>query len=121
LAICDASHGTDIPDLGPGGRVGISTHALSISVRHAADNDIGVLDDEGYGVLATVTVLYSAGPVSGVALEIDTIIQIPSVRLEVGDADENAVVELSPGSWRLQVALKPPDHAEEVCVWLTGA
>jgi hypothetical protein len=121
LAISDASHSGDIPELGPGGRVGISPQALGIAVRHALDNDIHVLDDEGYGVLATVTVLCSAGLASDVALEIDTVMQIPSGRLQVGDPDENAVVELSPGAWRIQVALNPPDHAEEVRVWLSGA
>jgi hypothetical protein len=44
----------------------------------------------------------------------------PSGRLCIGDAETERVVEVSPGTLRVQVSRRPVEFAEEVTLYLTS-
>jgi hypothetical protein len=58
---------------------------------------------------------------SSIALSFDGVIEVPSGRITLGDADDVEELEVTPGRWRVQVAAEPGDHPEQVDIWITSA
>jgi hypothetical protein len=90
-------------------------------VLHAAD----VETPEGAGpddpipeAQVRVTVAFNEAPHAGA--EFDGLLACPSGRLCIGDAETERVVEVPPGTLRVQVSRRPVEFAEEVTLYLTS-
>jgi len=66
-----------------------------------------------------VTVAFDEAPRAGV--EFDGSLVFPSGRLCIGDAETERVIEVPPGTLRVQVSRTPIEFAEEVTLFLTPA
>jgi hypothetical protein len=82
--------------------------SVVVSVRHAQDIE-GDADDH-----FEVRVRCLRGPADEAELSFDSSISVPSGRLSLGDAEEQAILAVSPGRWRIQVLTIPADHPEQV-------
>jgi hypothetical protein len=69
--------------------------------------------------LAEVTV--NVHWVPGDTADAEGFLAVPSGVLVIGDADLEEPLAVTPGRWRVQVSLKPQEHAERVDLWLTPA
>jgi hypothetical protein len=68
-----------------------------------------------------VTVEVRLGDLAETAVHFDGVIEVPSGRITVGDADGEESLLVTPGPWRIQLALAPEDLAEQVDIWITNA
>jgi hypothetical protein len=104
---------TGLPDFDLAKTVDTTPCAMSIAVRHAQDVEV---DNEPF--LVSVAVHVSAEPPPLAHLTFNGVIDFPSGRLEIGDADETQTIQLSPGRWSVAVEAVPADHPEQVDIWL---
>lgn len=123
LTIADAP-ATELGDVDPDRAVTWAADHVHVLVRHADDVDPDVLagladDDEVPEALVAVTV-HRPGTVADDA-EHDGVVDVASGRLTVGDADDEHVIALPPGRWRVQVQASPADQPQHVEVWLSPA
>lgn len=86
---------------------------VAIPVRHEQDLEPDDAD------AATVTIRCRPGPKDEHEdrARFETVIDVPSGRLSVGDADHDHEVTVEPGRWRIQVDIEPPTDATRVEIW----
>ena len=113
-----ASH--DVPASESGVVVATRT-VVAVGVRHAQDVDFESADEEQEVSQFSVTVEVRLGQVADTAVQFDSVIEVPSGRITVGDADRDESLLVTPGRWRIQLALTPEDQPEQVDVWITNA
>lgn len=111
---------TDIPEIRPDELVASSASEVVVPVRHAQDVEVVGRQDEEIPFFE-VSVSCSPGVVEGQELRFDGIVTLPSGVLSIGDADDEALVPLTPGLHRLQIAVEPRDHSERVHIWYSSA
>ena len=114
-----ASH--DVPATESGVVVVATRTVVAVGVRHAQDVDFEPADEEQEGPQFSVTVEVRLGQVAETAAHFDGVIEVPSGRITVGDADRDESLSVTPGRWRMQLALTPEDQPEQVDVWITNA
>lgn len=107
----DEEEGDFDPDsmVGPG-PVWPSHCWVSIQVRHAR-----LVAEEDADVELVVNVRGEAADNSGY----ETVVDVPSGVLSIGDADDHDILRLAPGRWLLQVDLDSPDDAVLVRITLS--
>jgi hypothetical protein len=92
-------------------------HHLAIAVRHAQD-----VDDEPDVALDQpippfeVTVSCRVQPHAETDAQFSAVLNVPSGRISLGDADEEIYFNVSPGGWLVQLTWQPADHPEHVDV-----
>lgn len=119
LLVGDASDAR-IPSVPAEGSISRSATQVAIPVRH--EQDVALSGDNPDEITPfAVRLSCSGGTAQSQALEFDDVIELPSGRLAIGDADRVETVGLSPGRWRIQVAMEPAHHAEVVRVWYSRA
>jgi hypothetical protein len=93
-----------------------------IPVRHAQDVDLaeGLPDDTPIPPFE-VTVACHLLPAATLPTSVEVTLDVPSGRISLGDADDEAVLDVAPGSWTVQIVLEPADHAERVELRLSPA
>lgn len=110
----------DIPSSSEGG-FSPSTQALAIAVRHAqdVDDDLDLQPDDAVPpfVVRVCAQEGRADRCPDFACEI----AVPSGTLAIGDAEEEALVELQPGTYRIEVAVDNVEHPESVHIWWSSA
>ena len=94
---------------------------VAVGVRHAQDVDFDSADDGQEVPQFSVPVEVRLGERAETAVHFDGVIEVPSGRITVGDADSEESLLVTPGPWRIQLALNPEDQAEQVDVWITKA
>lgn len=109
--------GTDVPPV-TDSIVSTSDSGLAIKVRHASDVDLqGVQADEVVPpALVHIYIRTDDRPPPDVPFAGQIV--VPSGVLSVGDADEEAALEIGSGPWAVHVDCVPADCAETVSVWL---
>jgi hypothetical protein len=110
-----------VPATEPGVAVVATRTVVAIGVRHAQDVDFEPADDGQEVPQFSVTVEVRLGQLAETAVHFDDVIEVPSGRITVGDADREQSLLVTPGPWRIQLALTPEDQAEKVDVWITKA
>jgi hypothetical protein len=103
-----------LPEVERGATIGANQNAIWLVVRHAQDFDF---TNEELGK-PTVRVEVSIG-LPETPCDFEGIIELLSGHLTVGDADDEQVVEVPSGIYRIQISLDQPNHAEAVHVWLS--
>lgn len=107
------SEETALPDYDPETAVATARHSMSVAVRHEQDVEIG---DELFVV--SIDVHLHARPPSPDPVTFEGAIDVPSGRLDMGDASETQVIRLTPGRWSVAIVATPEDHPEHVDIWL---
>ena len=87
--------------------------AVVVPVRHAQDVEVDAREE------FAVTVRAHVGGTAPSAVPFDSNIHAPSGCLTIGDADGEDTLDIGAGVWRLQIAVTPADHPEQVDVWLS--
>jgi hypothetical protein len=102
-AECDADFDIDFHN-GVGPVLSTASH-VAVLVVHAGTVDEGEAD-------VLLEVLVTSHRADG--LEHEVVLDVPSGRLNVGDADDSDHVALEPGRWRLQFGVDDPAEAHHV-------
>ena len=104
-----------VPDVDPDAMVSTNGQALVILVRHAQDVD-SFDDDVRWAEAEIVFRLLVEEPTSAVPRRevFRGVIDMPSGRLEVGDADGNVVVPAHPGANTVIVTVDPAHPADDL-------
>lgn len=119
--LSDRQHGGDIPDVDPGAPVSANAFGLVILVRHA--QDAGSLDD-GYAEASVTLTQWIDGAMAdrpGTVL-FDGVIETPTGRMIIGDAEFEAEVPCPRPSSRIRVTSDEHEHgAEHAWVDMVGS
>jgi hypothetical protein len=119
LLAFDAEGSWDPPGDVGGGQVVATRTCVAVPVLHASDVEL----DESADPDAPVPEAHVEVVLTGVALhgQVDFagLLECPSGRLHVGDAEEHHLVDVAPGTHRVQVRLDPGEHAERVVLALS--
>ncbi|MCP4960887.1 MAG: hypothetical protein GY925_16675 [Actinomycetia bacterium] len=105
----------DLPSVGHDRTIGVGRRSIVIPVRHA--QDIPSTDDRPFAV--SISCDWVEARPSGPAFE--TVIDVRSGELLIGDADSSEKIRLERGSYRLFVVIHPDRHAEQVTVGIGNA
>ena len=106
----------ELPSIRRGVAVTATGSVIAVGVRHAQDVEPGSAIHEFH-----VSVEVRVGQPADRSHCFDCLIDVPSGRITLGDADREEEVDVGPGRWRVQVALEPEDLPEHVDVWITKA
>lgn len=119
LVIADAEE-ADLPESFEHGPVVAFETGIVVAVRHAQDVEFDALGAEVVPpFLVDVVCFVDADPERGDALLCDHVVQVSSGRPALGDPDEEQVLVMPPGAWRIRAAGSPRDQPEEVEVWVS--
>ena len=116
IVIVGDAEDADIEELPAGWGVRSARRCVAIPVRHAHDVEPSAVTDGGSGpsFKVSVTVVRAAGNETLPAGDADTVIEVPSGRLSIGDADDMTTVEVRPGRLRIVVVVSPAEDAERM-------
>lgn len=121
VVLSDAESTEPLPELAVGRPFAASSRALVIAVRHAQDVDFEAMELGPDDVVPLAMVSVQVGPGDRKTADFSCVLDLPSGKLKVGDAEHEDVVALPPGEYTLTVALDDIDHAEAVNVrWTPG-
>lgn len=112
--------GGEIPDL-TDAQVASSPTGLSVKVLHAQDVDLSDYEPDDVVPPARVRVEVHVEERQSTEVTFEGRIDVPSGVLTIGDAEDEAELEIGSGSWSVQVACDADEHAESVAVWFQPA
>lgn len=99
-----------------------STSCVAVPVLHAQDVEVpDDADPEAPLPEATVEVTVLVGAPPRKSPEFDGLLSCPSGRLNVGDAENERVIEVAPGQVRVQIWREPMEFAERVTLAVLDA
>lgn len=106
----------DVPEFDHGSTFATTPHALVVAVRHAQDVDYEALDLGSDDVIPPAEVSVRVAPGGPENADFSCVLDLPSGRLRVGDADHEDAVMVPPGRYSFAVTLDDIDHAGDVDV-----
>lgn len=89
-------------------------------VRYAQDVEISSPADEEIAPFE-VSACCSSGVSGGHELAFDTVVELLSGLMAIGDAEREELLRLTPGIYRIQIEADPSVHPEWINVWYSPA
>lgn len=107
-----------VPELLDVGSFAATATGVTVSVRHAQDIDSVGAPADGVLPQFSVTVACYVAVSPARTTHFDTVIDVQSGAVTIGDADHEDSVQLVRGCWRVDIATAPVDFPEHVDIWL---
>ena len=119
IVIVADAESRDIPTATSAEPFTASRTALVVRVRHASDVEFDALDSDQEISQFAVVVKAEVGPRAAIPVDYECVLALPSGRLTIGDADEERILNIGRGEYRVQVALDDAAHAKSVQIWVS--
>jgi hypothetical protein len=114
------SDSAEMPELGPQGEISSNSHGVAVPVRHAQDVEITSQADDVVAPFE-VSVRCSSGVSDVRELAFNAVVELSSGLMAIGDAEQEELLRLSPGRYRIQIEADPSFHPEWINVWYSPA
>jgi hypothetical protein len=111
-------HDGEVPDVDPEQLVSVGTSGLVILVRHAQDSIKSFDGDWDWATACLHVRLLTAAEPTERSIACDTVLQTPSGRLSVGDADGDVALSTHHHRTRVVVSVEDPADTSPDKVWI---
>jgi hypothetical protein len=123
VVLCDEQSTDVLPALERGDAFTASKAGLVIVVRHAQDSDVDLAtvgrSDPISPFMVSIRCWVNTEPPPEATIH--AVLDVPSGRVVIGDAEGWDAIDLTPGRWAVRAATTPVDYPEAVKVWFDKA